>query len=381
MWLDAEKLSYLVDGAALLGSGGGGSLSTGHTFVDLILKCTNGNGLALLTPPELNTDSSQTAGCVLCDIGAITAIETDQQAAIANAFDALNAYQHAQGKAPITVLMPIETGPENSLVPLVLAAQRGLAVLDADGAGRAVPSLPLCTLADLPACPAFIANQQNDFLIVQTSQTSSLDDLLRPITASPQFGNSASLALWSASVADLWERSVPGALSQAVWCGQLVAGLRNHDVALVAEALPFVNRRRGIVLGQGTVQSVDQNESGAFNFGTIRINSERDKSQLTILTQNENLILFSNTQSAPLLAAPHTISYLKTDLNPLTNSEIKAGDTVYVLGIEADARLISPAFEAGFQALLQPLGFGGQLPPLPDSVQPLGTVLQGLQIA
>jgi DUF917 family protein len=134
------------------------------------------------------------------------------------------------------------------------------------------------------------------------------------------------------------------------------------------------------VLGRGRVQTVRQQQTGAFDFGTIQIADEQRGGLLTILTQNENLILFSSTEPAPLLAAPHSISYLKTDLNPLTNSEIAVDDDVYILGIAADDRLLTPAILSGFAALLGQLGYGGQLPALPDALLPLGTLLAQLEV-
>jgi DUF917 family protein len=84
----------------------------------------------------------------VCDIGSIGALDKKQTDALRYAFDALA--QHFKSTlGPIGALFPIETGPENTMAAFVIAARTGLPVVDGDGAGRAVPTIPFCSFSAL----------------------------------------------------------------------------------------------------------------------------------------------------------------------------------------------------------------------------------------
>lgn len=368
-----EDLLYILQGAALLGSGGGGSLSAGKEFIRLM---ESGNYSLEL----VSEFSSQDTACVVCDIGAITSIESNQSRALINAFQALDTQWQQRQQRPLTAVMPIETGPENTLAALLVGALLGLPVYDGDGGGRAVPKLSLCSFASLAACPAVIANDKKDFLIVETSTAASLDDLLRPITASSSFGNSASLALWPGNAQQLARASVSGTISMALETGRLLHGLQKKDSTPIDSALSRVNELSGWLIGQGVVTDAKELVNGAFDFGQIIIEDSHQSARLTLLTQNENLIVYSSQSAYPLACAPDSIAYLTTSGEAITNSEIKVGDEVYVLGIQARPQLKQPLLEQGFQEILQQLGFSGSMNlPLP-AYKPLGDLLKGLLI-
>lgn len=60
--------------------------------------------------------------------------------------------------------MPIEVGGMNTLIPLAIANELGLPVIDADSMRRAFPQIEMTvfTLHGIPAAPLVVADEKGD---------------------------------------------------------------------------------------------------------------------------------------------------------------------------------------------------------------------------
>lgn len=377
MLLNETQLTQIVYGAAFLGSGGGGAISTGLSFVKIIMENTHQKGVILLSGKEV--EIPDITACVLCDIGAITAIEKNQAIAINNAYLHMSAYYKVKTGKHIAAVFPIETGPENTLAPFVLASYQHIPVVDGDGAGRAVPDLGLCTFGTIPfegdpMHQAIMADELANWLLVNTANVNGLDKSMRNIASSPQFGSSASLCLWVSPLSELYNKSVRGSILKTLSCGELLAGIKMHDPSLIHHALPIVNELAAALICAGKVVNRQESESGAFNFGTIHINDSPTSETITILNQNENLIAFGSNHEMPLCCAPDSICYLDQHFQPLTNCEIKPGMFVFVIAIKAHEKLYQPEILTRFCQLISSLGYAGKRNQL-SNLMPLGDLL------
>lgn len=359
MEISREKLYQIIEGAALLGSGGGGNKAAAYALLNYIVETAPSGKVQLLSALDHTFDSSE-MGCVIADIGANSAQEEKQYEAIATAFNELSMQIQRTVGTSLAFVLPIETGPENSMVPFVVAACYGIPVLDVDGAGRAVPVLQLATFSELPPCPAVIANDKGDFILLQIDKVADLDSMLRPITGSALFGNSGSLALWPSRIDSLLKYGVKNSLSYAMACGELIFYLKKGLQADPA-CLSFVNERKACLLGQGRVQSIQNKEEGAFDYSQVVIRDVLTDTTISVLVQNESLILYNSNQPGPMLTAPASIGYLTTDGSAITNAEIKQEDEVFVLAIDAHEVLKQPERLRLFKEQLQEFAYFGEL--------------------
>lgn len=368
--LKQPELEALAQGAALLGGGGGGSLAAAQMFIPVIAKA---GGITLTDAPPAGD------GCVLADIGANSSIEAGQVKAIDNCMALLTAQRG--GKA-FTCLYAVETGPENTLAPMVYAAQHGLPVFDGDGAGRAVPEIPLCSYATsgINVNPLAIANDGPDAVVAFAKDSADMDALLRPITAANQFGGSASMALWAASNATLAQAAIPGTISYALTLGQFLQAMRSGDRALAEQLVPALNARKACVLTVATVTSINNNDNGAFDLGSVQLQPTDHSGVVTVLTQNENLIAYSADRAEPLAVAPHSICYLRQGWDAVTNAELKVGDRIALIGMEALPQLTTAEMLDRFATTLRGLGFGGKPSTFGAGLrtEPFGSVLINL---
>ena len=377
--LEKPDLTQILYGSAFLGGGGGGSIKAGNLFIDYITGLTD--NVELLKPPFSKATKNLVA-CIACDIGSITQLDPFQTKALLYAFESLShAFKDTLG--PIQAVFPIETGPENMLAPFVIAATLKIPVVDGDGAGRAVPTLPLTTFAEkvIPnPVPVAVANGVKDVLLVSTEK---FESLLRSIAHIDVFSDSASLALWPDKLINLYNKSVSNTVTRALYLGRLLEGIQEKNPTLIRQSLKEVDVLKGRLLIKGKVIFKDDAEKGGFNFTTTKIQSDDSDEIVTILSQNENLIAYSSKSFGPLVIAPDAICYLTTDFIPKTNAEIDTkedGDHkdfqhMMVFCVVADAKLQNKKIQDGFHTILQELGYSGDMDLKQKGLRPLGSLL------
>ncbi len=102
----------------------------------------------------------------------------NSQSAIA-AFDRLNKEYRGQ----IGYVIPGEIGAVNTIALILVAIDKGIPVIDGDGAGRAIPALTMTTFAalNLSANPTVLANNQGQAVSVFAGDASQAESYCRPI--------------------------------------------------------------------------------------------------------------------------------------------------------------------------------------------------------
>lgn len=372
---------YVAAGAAVLGSGGGGSYSDALQLL---------RQLSMLPPfavPVLPYDGASNA-CVMAMMGSPDAGETlqlaDVEAAVTNSLQALS---KATGAA-MACVVPVEIGALNSLVPLIAGViNKGMWVVDGDGAGRAVPQLVETTYsgaAALGVSPAVIGNESQAAAGVQTTvlnvaTTAQAEALARGVVSSG-FGSIAGLAAWPSLAANQFALSgnyIKGTLSQAWMLGHYMKTASSPpSTQEIADAITQITGRGARpVLSNFYITQVDQSTSGGFDAGIVRLDNAPAQPDSTathrLYNLNESLIMYSSASTVPDIIAPDSICYYsestglgfsnsQDDLNHYLNT----GKAVSVIQVGAAAQLVGAAgVMAAFAALLQNIGYAGALPP------------------
>ncbi|CAM4353559.1 hypothetical protein VIAG107301_12390 [Vibrio agarivorans] len=91
----------------------------------------------------------------------------------------------------IDATFPIEVGGFNSLIPILVAAQKGIPVVDCDAMGRAFPESQMVTffLDGLPSAPNTLADEKGNVVTIHPLDGVWSERFARPITE--QMGGSA----------------------------------------------------------------------------------------------------------------------------------------------------------------------------------------------
>jgi DUF917 family protein len=375
-------LTYVAAGAAVLGSGGGGSYNDG---VQLLQQLADGPAFSVPVGPY---DGASNA-CVLAMMGSPDAGSTlqlaDLQGAIGNTLQALT---RACGGNTMAAFMPVELGALNSLVPLLAAiANPGTLVIDGDGAGRAVPQLVETTFSAAPGLavsPTVLGNSATDPALIQSTvlnvaSTAQAENLARGIITSA-FGSIAGFAGWPSLAANQYALSgtyLKGTLSQAWALGRfmLTTSPKPGTQQMVDQIGAITGRGASAVLTNYYITEVTQNTAGGFDSGIVRLDNTPTQAASTdthyLYNTNESLIMYAARSGLPDIVAPDSICYysessglgFSNSEDDLVNYNQKPGTVVSIIKIKAAAQLSeSASVMAAFATLLRQMGYAGALP-------------------
>jgi DUF917 family protein len=382
-----SDFEQVAAGAAVLASGGGGSYADALQLLAELKKQWSGT----VTVQDYDGRSDC---CVLAMMGSPDAAEQLALPSVTSSItNTLKACAPVQ-PAGFRCFIPVETGPINSLVPLIAAAllpAGACRVVDGDGAGRAVPELPQTTFAGaaaLPVSPCVLASDTSQGKPLQGALLTAPDAAaMEALAGGPvgAFGAISGIALWFSTPANhhaLGGHYIPGTLSQAHALGKFLAAAGKARTAEVAKAITALTGRNAVPVATNFfVTGVTQSTTAAsLDAGVIRIDNAPVQAQSTethyIYNLNENLIMYSSRSSAPDAVAPDSICYYSeatgrgfsnalNDLAPFYDAANKrsTGLAVSVLKVEAAPQLCAtPGVVASFAGLLRKIGYAGAMP-------------------
>jgi len=370
---------YVAAGAAVLGSGGGGSYADAQAVLAQLAQTQ-------FAPVPVKAYDGATRGCVLALMGSPDKGQSltlqDVQGAI---YNSMLAMQNAIG-GPFTCVIPVEVGALNSLIPLIAGTMDQLLyVVDGDGCGRAVPELVNTTYsaaATLGVSPCILGNQQTDpsqaqSAVLNVATTAQAEALARGVV-SADFGSLAGLAAWPTLDSNQYALTgnyIPGTLSQAWQLGQYLVDGGPRSTAQVSAAIQGITGRGATTIATNFyITNVSQTTGGGFDTGIVRLDNAPagmpSSATYYLYNLNESLILYSASQAAPVVLAPDSICYYSEGSGRGFSNA--TDDLAPYLGTKTPVSLIqvatapqlyqAPGILATFAALLQQLGYAGPMP-------------------
>lgn len=390
--LGKADLEPLLLGGCFFGSGGGGTIESARGLVKhfdkgayypadrvkvvTVEQATEGDAVmvAYMGSPEAIDGAAYPIGPVL-------------------AVEQIQAKLKQQGRT-LAYVVPPESGALGFTVACLVAAKLGLAVVDGDGAGRAVPSLPMLTYAaqHVNPNPAVLVSQ--DGLTVeldvtpakgtqgdrqhQTDVSVIVEQMMRPIVADPEFKQFGGLAMWVMTPAKLREAMpITGTLTRALEFGQ---ALQQGAFPTVEALLVGLQKRWGLnacaLFPTGELLGAAVDTTGGFDLGTVTVKSGKQTAE--VLYQNESLLAWASNRAEPLCMAPDSICYFfegqgdavasngdlvesSGGLNPAYK-----GRPVAVIGVVANAQLRVPGglILDSFMQQVNQLGYRGPYVPV-----------------
>ena len=331
--LKAEDLTDLARGATLLGTGGGGDPHIGRLLVEQVL----GNGeITILDPDEVPDDYFVIP---TAQMGAPTVMVEKIPAGTEPLLSLRTLESHLGRTADAT--MPIECGGINSMIPLIVAAQTGLPVIDADGMGRAFPELSMETFAvyGVNGSPLALAGERGETVIIDTgADNRQMESLARAITI--RLGGVGHIAEYAMTGAEVRRTAVPRTISMALHLGRAIRVAREEKRSpfeaiqtVLAETLYSHVRE----LCVGKIADVERRTTDGFAKGraVISVNSDpvnRGASECTIEFQNENLTAKLDGKTVAIV--PDLICVVDHETaEPITTEGLRYGQRVRVIGI------------------------------------------------
>ena len=332
-----QDLLDLAYGAALLGSGGGGDPYIGRLMAEAALD--RGQTVTVWDLDEVPDDGLVIATAMM---GAPT-VMVEKLPAGTEGVSALRALERHLGREAIATI-PMECGGLNSTLPLVIAAEAGIPVLDADGMGRAFPELQMETFGvfGVSGSPMAIANEHGDVAMVMARDNWTMEWLARGICV--RMGGAAMIAEYSMTGAVARRVSIPGTLRLGIRLGAAAReARRRHTDPLesLVEALGTASYRGPRLLFEGKVEDVFRQTTEGFVKGHARIRAHGSPDVMRLSFQNEHLI--AEIDGELLAVVPDLICVLETDsAEPITTESLRYGQRVTVVSISPPEIMRTP---------------------------------------
>lgn len=216
--LNHEDIKNILIGATFMASGGGGPLDLALSMLE---QCKEES--VTLYDSSILKEGEQVV--VVAAMGQPEAIKEQDFGSILNHTYSYIKEQAKKSDKNIVGCVPVEYGGFNTFAPIYLALQHPeIRLLDADGAGRAVPGLDTTFLA-LKQCsltPMTMADEAGDNIFMDTAgniDTSFMENVCRSICTEPLFGSISGLAGWIMDRETLQQAALEGDLKKALRIG------------------------------------------------------------------------------------------------------------------------------------------------------------------
>ena len=349
--LTLDELDDMVLGATLLGTGGGGDPYIARLMVRQAME--DHGSVFIASPSELDPDGLVLTVAV---IGAPTVISEKVPAGpeFSGVVQALASYL---GKEPVAI-MPIEVGGMNTLIPLAVAAELKLPIIDADSMRRAFPQIEMTvfTLAGIPASPMSVADEKGNKMVFETTSNQMAEKLAR--SAVMQLGLANGISCYPMTVKQIADHGIQGSMSYCVELGRRLMAVQNGEAGAYDEFLNFAEAKKFF---SGKIIDLDRRTTDGFAKGTVVIEHLTDPDRtMRIEIQNELLLAFEDGK--PIVTTPDLICILDHEnAQPITTETLAYGQQVDVIGLPCALEWHQP----GMLDLVGPKAFGYDVPYVP----------------
>lgn len=320
--VEADLLAISI-GAGILGTGGGGNPYLGYLRAREALR--SGGTVLVIDPTEIK---DQDLLVVVGGMGSpVVSYEKIAQGGEETA--AARALETYLGQR-FDAIAPFEMGGGNSMVPMVVAANMRIPLVDGDGMGRAFPELQMLTYfiyGGSPQPSALADERGNRLVFPEVVDAHWLERIARAATI--EMGGHAGLAT-SVMRGVFCKRSIiPNTLRLALSMGRAVLDARQTKADPSAAVIEVAG---GIRYLRGKVSDVRRKTTKGFATGHMVLDGvgEDVGRSIRIEFQNENLVIWEDSE--PKVTVPDLISLVATETGePITTELIRYGFRADVL--------------------------------------------------
>lgn len=329
-----DDVDDLAIGSAFLGTGGGGDPYIGSL---LCKEAIAAHGpVELLSLDQLPDDANV---FIAAAMGAPT-VMVEKLFAVEDAHRAVSALEKRLGRTA-SAIISAEIGGLNSVMPVAYAAMRGLPLIDADGMGRAFPSINMTTfnVYNVACTPMALADEHGNVALFETVSAKAAEDFARPLVA--VMGASVSLSCYPMTGIEAKRAALPHTVSAALAIGAAIRG-DDKSVAPVdrllntLRALPYYGHAHRIF--DGKITDISRDTSRGWVFGRCAIQALEGSSQAEIGFQNENIAV--RVDGVLKTIVPDLVCIVDRETaQPIPTESLRYGQRVAVIGCSASPRL------------------------------------------
>lgn len=350
--IGADELEAIVLGAAMYGSGGGGTVESGTRLAADVRSAMADTPVGLVALRDLPAEARIAVPAAVPRARSLPSI-----AAAATAFRALA----ERSGDPFDAVVAPDLSVHSALVALGVAAACEVPVVDTAGSIRAATALDMTTWAAADVAPGIVVLADTaDVVVLESESLDGADKAARAVLAGDALRGPIGLATWAMNAGALRRSSIPAALSALCATGAAAVDARARGADPVAALAGSIDR--AVVAGRGRLGQV-----------TVVLDQRREHVEIRIDTPSgpfEVVSVDSHVQlrspQGVLVGAPDLISVVSAEGTPLgvrelTSPELAGTDVAVVVAptpVIAPARVPTEAFDA----IHASLGTAGPVP-------------------
>jgi DUF917 family protein len=324
-----EDLEYIAMGSTVLGTGGGGDPYIGTLMTREAIR--EKGSVELLNVEDLDDDAFVVS---IAAFGApvILLEKLFSGDEFLKAFDMMEKYH---GKK-IDAIIPAEAGGLNGVVPIGVAATKGVPLINGDGMGRAFPRLEMVTftLHGISSSPMSQADEKGNTVIYNTIDNVWGETLLGSATI--QMGGSSAIGAFPMSGKQVKQAAVRDIITFAYNIGESIITAKAKQLNPLEELLKTTN---GIKLFQGKINNVNIVSDGRWNKGVCEIMGLNDYKNSVMALDFQNEFLMAKRDGKAVAITPDLIVLLDAEnARPITAETIQYGTRVIVIAMPCDAQ-------------------------------------------
>ena len=331
--ISKDDIETIATGSSILGVGGGGDPYLGKLLAQQAIEKY---GDVSLIPVEELDDDALVMTVALFGSPLILVEKLLAGNEFIKAFEILENYL---GKK-VDAVMPIEAGGINGTIPFVVAAQKQLPLVDADGMGRAFPCLEMVTftLHGLLASPFVITDEKGNQAIYEAIDNLWGESFIR--AAVMQMGGTCGIGSYSMTAKQVKQSAILGITSYAQSLGEAIQDSKKNNQSPV-EAL--TKKANAIKLFTGKIHNITQKTDGRFNKGVCEIMGLEEDSGSQMVLDFQNEFLIAKKDGALAAITPDLIALIDAEnAAPITAESIQYGTRVIVLGMKSNQQWRTP---------------------------------------
>ncbi|CAL1709132.1 unnamed protein product [Somion occarium] len=357
-YISETDLEWIADGCGVLGTGGGGSPYPPFLIARQMLR--EGKHIIVIDADDVPED----AVFVRCTFMGSPSVSNERLQGGNEIPTSIQAVLRYQGLGDFAGTISDEIGGGNGIQPMIVAAEMGKPVLDADLMGRAYPnmyqSLPGAYNIPNGLAPCAISDGIGNTIIMPSASNShSVEHILRIVTT--EMGSKSGVSMAPLSRKACQEYGIARSVSQAWRIGRALALCRKrNDMKGIPSAILEI--QNGSCLFIGKIVDVHREVRKGFTWGRVTIaplreDEEEDNSassqasapqygpedHLVIPFQNENLYAYIESPSIVerkvLVTVPDLITVLDSQSGTaLGTPEYRYGLRVTVIALAGDPK-------------------------------------------
>lgn len=355
---DRSDIAPMLEGLAILGTGGGGNPEWGRLIMENDLDHgRQWNVVALEDVPDDWT-------IVCCGMmGSVKAIESIGFGNLLAQWEddfplrhVLETMEQLIGRK-VDAVIPFEAGGLNSPIILTTAARLGLAAVDADALGRSAPETHLTSWHGhgVEIAPMPLADSHGNIVVVTRAvEPTYVDEVGRYVVS--KGGHLGANAHHPMLGTVLKETSIPGTFTRSLALGQAVMRARESSSDPVQAVVEVLDARRLIT---ARIETLQEEESLGFYFTTVGLSgvgADAGRSARLVI-KNEAMVIFLDGR--PAVVFPDPIYMLEPATGRgLMSIELREGMEIAVLGAAAHPRLRAAAYTEAGRKAFSPTRFG-----------------------